>query len=293
MKKRFIKKAYIIYKKSVYQKYVLDEAIPRLKQLLRSNHFSTRYLFNTHKKHSHAIQTVETVLEELGIDYKISSRTDLESFKTYDLIITLGGDGTVLRAAQHVKNQMVLGVNTVPSVSVGALCAVKIKEFKDAMRQIALGHFKEIKAARMTVRVNGKKLDHQPINDILFTNISPAGTSRYIIQSNGKKEEHKSSGMWISTASGSTAAILAAGGKKQPLTDNRLQFLVREPYQGIYNPYKLTRGFVSPSKKITLTSKMIKSKLYFDGPTSSYAVEYGDRIEISLAKDNVHFVYPK
>ena len=51
------------------------------------------------------------------------------------------------------------------------------------------------------------------LNDILFANLYPAAVTRYKIKYNGRQEVHKSSGVWISTATGSTAAISAAGGK--------------------------------------------------------------------------------
>lgn len=247
-------------------------------------------MISNHRQHQNAIEHVKQTLEKLGVDYKISGRTDLESFKDFDLVLTLGGDGTILRTAQHVHKQLILGVNTVPNISVGALCSIKIQQFTEAMTRLVQGQYHIDSVHRMDVRVNGKMLSHKPINDVLFTNISPAGTSHYLIKANGKNEEHKSSGLWISTPAGSTAAILAAGGKKQKLTESRLQFLVREPYQGIYNPYKLTHGFVTSRQKLRLTSKMIRSKLYFDGPTSSYPVEYGDQIDVELSKDRVRFV---
>ena len=206
------------------------------------------------------------------------------------MIVTIGGDGTVLRAAQYVKNQLILGINSVPDVSVGALCSIKINEIEEKIAQIAQGKIKVKNLSRIKLQINNKALSFEPINDILFTNISPAGTSRYLIAVNQKKEEHKSSGLWVSTPSGSTAAIFAAGGQKQKPTDKRIQYLVREPYEGIYNPYSLTKGFIAKGKKLTITSKMIQSKIYLDGPTTHFPIYYGDKITFSLSKNILKMV---
>jgi len=90
---------------------------------------------------------------------------------------------------------------------------------------------------------------------------------------------------------GSTAAIHAAGGMPQPSHDNRLQFLTREPYQGIYHPYIITKGFIENGDKLVITSKMIKSRIYLDGPTKFYALEYGDKITMSLSKKYLKIIF--
>ena len=209
----------------------------------------------------------------------------------HDLVITVGGDGTFLRTASHLKtNQLILGINSVPEVSTGALCAIKINEFSQIVPQLMNGDYKIFKMPRIAIHINGKKLPIEAINDVLFTNGSPAATSRYIISFKRKCEEHKSSGIWISTASGSTAAIHAAGGTIQKKNDDRLQLLVREPYQGIYNPYKITRLFLKKNEKVSLISKMIKSSIYLDGPTTHCQILYGDHITFSRSTRNVHTI---
>lgn len=285
-----IKNAYIVYKKSVYQKFILDEKNQHLKKLMSDQHPTVKNLLSTHKQHLRAIQKVEQALKKHGIKYKISGRNNLQSLKGYDLIITIGGDGTVLRASQYITHQMILGINSVPKVSVGALCSIQIQDIKEKFEQLADGDFKIKKLQRIRIKVNNTRIPYEPINDVLFTNISPAGTSRYLIATNGKKEEHKSSGLWVSTPIGSTAAILAAGGKKQTLNQNNLQFFTREPYQGIYNPYSLTKGFVPKGKKLTITSKMIKSRLYLDGPTTFRTLEYGDKVSFEISPEVVKMV---
>ena len=80
-KQKQIKKVYIIYKKSVYQKYILDEKNKNLKNLIKTKHPSTKNLLKTHKTHIKAIKQVQELLKKHGIQYKISVRSAMESFK--------------------------------------------------------------------------------------------------------------------------------------------------------------------------------------------------------------------
>ena len=57
-----------------------------------------------------------------GIRFTESYRGRGIDYLKYDLIITVGGDGTFLEAAKHAKHQIILGVNSAPDHSVGRFC---------------------------------------------------------------------------------------------------------------------------------------------------------------------------
>lgn len=288
--KRQIKKVFIVYKHSIYQKYVVREKNEHLIRLLKARHPTTRHLVTRHEAHTRAIDLVKKTLTRLGIRYRISARSHLKYFDDVDLVITIGGDGTLLRSAHFVTDQLLIGINSDPESSVGALCSLDAPEFPKKMEAILNGHYDVKGLHRIRIRLNNKKLPIEPINDVLFTNISPAATSRYLIELERKREEHKSSGIWIATPLGSTAAIHAAGGPPQPGHDERLQFLTREPYQGIYNPYELTKGFIEKNKRLKIVSLMIKSRLYLDGPVRFFTIEYGDTLSFQWSPDVVRMI---
>lgn len=286
-----IKNVYIIYKRSVYQRFYLDEKSEKLRRLFKRKHFSVGQMENIHNVHLKAVKRIQNYLGKHGIAFKTASRHLAPSFKGFDLIITVGGDGTFLRTAHFVKNDVpLLPVNSDPLQSVGALCTVTIKAFRAKMDEVMAGKIKIKKLPLMQIKVNGKALPALAVNDALFTNISPAATSRYLVKYGKSVEEHKSSGIWVATATGSTAAISAAGGEKRPSGEKRLQFATREPYQGNFHPYKIVKGLIEPGQKLTIVSKMIQSKIYIDGPTNAFDVHYGDEIEFSLAKRTIKVV---
>lgn len=289
-KVRAIKKVLIVYKRSVYQKYVLDENSEKIKDLIDQNHVSTLSLIKSHERNLKSLELLRNTLEQNSVKYKLSSRSLLQDIHDYDLILSLGGDGTFLRTVKHIRDGLVMGINSLPNESVGALCTASIEHFVDKFKDILSGNFKIKYLPRLAAKLNGKPLAYTAVNDILFTNSSPGATSRYLLMFDDKSEDHKSSGIWISTPSGSTAAIHAAGGEKMSAGDARFQFCIREPYQGISHPYKLTHGFVAQGKELKIISKMIKSRLYLDGPTSPFTIEYGTELSIFLSDQKLKVI---
>ena len=287
---RKIKKVYLVYKRSIYQKFFIEEKNVKIQQLLKDKHFSVESLIDIHHVHDRSVQLIQKELQRLKIDTQTESRHDLSHFNEIDLIITVGGDGTFLRTAHYVDDELILPINSDPKQSVGALCTISAKHFRKKMHELLLGRSHIKKIPLMQIRRNGKKIASEAVNDVLFTNTSPAATSRYYLQHGDVIEEHKSSGVWIATATGSTAAISAAGGRPMPPDDTRLQFATREPYQGTFNPYRLIHGYVEKGDKLTIVNKMIQAKIFIDGPTNSFDLDFGDKIEFSLSKRQLNVV---
>ncbi|MBF0107403.1 MAG: NAD(+)/NADH kinase [Deltaproteobacteria bacterium] len=285
-----IKKVCIVYKNTFFQNHVVGKKNKKLFDFIKRKHPLTKPIESSHKMHVLAVQKVIQLLLKRGIHPKVSQRTRITSLEGYDLIITIGGDGTLLRTCHHIHNQLVLGINSAPQHSVGALCALVIDQLEKKLDDILQGNFLTKKIQRIRIKINNKHLPVEPINDVLYTSISPAATSRYIISHDRIKEEHKSSGIWIATQTGSSAAINAAGGLKQHPLDIRLQYLIREPYQGTFNPYRLTRGFINRGEQLKIVSKMTRSCLYLDGPTKFFTLDYGDRVALDISNKVLNLV---
>lgn len=273
---RKIKTVLVIYKKSTYETHVL-----------RDGFASTATLRRAHDEHKATIKSVKVALEAAALNYKMAYRLEVGSTKRFDLIITLGGDGTFLRASRYVAGQLMLGVNSAPSNSVGALTSIQGRDFASKLNQIMNGDFHVEKWHRLRLRVNGKALPHLVLNDVLLSNICPATTSRYKIYVGRKRENHKSSGLWVATARGTTAAIAAAGGVQLSADVDQFQYLVREPFHGKRTPYHLTRGLLSSNQTLILINEMKEGALYLDGVQEMKRLHFGDRVEISLSKKPV------
>jgi NAD+ kinase len=144
------------------------------------------------------------------------------------------------------------------------------------------GRAKITRLARMRAFL-GKELMHNRIlNEVLVAQTHPAGTTRYTIKLRGRKETHRSSGIWISTPAGSTAAIRAAGGKILPIRSKRLQYQVRELFRPPGVPLRLSGGVVPTTESLRVVSRMMGGKLYLDGPRREVTFPIGSQARFDM-----------
>lgn len=204
-----------------------------------------------------------------------------------DFVISVGGDGTLLGASHYARDGMMLGVNSAPGDSVGHFCSADRKNFAERLDAILELRWRPVELARLQVTLDGKILPELALNDVLIAHYCPAATTRYLIEIGGRVEEHRSSGVWISTAAGSTAGIGSAGGRRMSLRSREIQFLARELYREPGREYELTRGFVPPDSGITIASKMPDGRLYIDGARTQYLFPFGARAHIEIAEKSL------
>ena len=96
-----------------------------------------------------------------------------------------------------------------------------------------------------------------------------------------------SSGMWLSTPTGSTAAMKAAGGKVMPLDSAELQYLIREHMIERTDetdtsdlPDDLNNGMMGMGDKLHVRWNSQYGKVYIDGSHLTHNLELGDEIMI-------------
>jgi NAD+ kinase len=203
----------------------------------------------------------------------------------FELVITVGGDGTLLHAGASVGETPVLGINSSPTTSVGFFCGATRQSAEKAIAQALAGKSRMTRLTRMRVVLNGDVVASRVLNDALFCHRIPAATSRYIVEHRGRIEEQKSSGIWVGPAAGSTAAQRSAGGRVLPLTSKNLQMVVREPYTPRGEPYGLRVVVVKADELLRVRSKSRQMRMYLDGPDNMVAVDLGDVIEFTQSPE--------
>ena len=232
-------------------------------------------------EHREAVERVGATLEQMRIAARFVLRNEFRDTHGYDLVIALGGDGTFLDVSHHVREVPVLGVNSTPSTSNGAFCGATAKTFPEVMTAIRQGRMEPMSLGRLSLVLNGHPIIEPVLNEALIAAQTPADTSRYVLEVLRKKEHQKSSGVYVSTSSGSTSVTRAAGGKALPWTSKVVQFVVREP---IYEPgtkYTLLKGQVPPKSGMRIHSKMRNGMIYIDGPLVRFRFDFGDELVIS------------
>jgi NAD+ kinase len=272
-------KILLLYKKSVY-KYVFLNPANRDALQGTDPRFLKRFQ-RTHAQHTQALAKVEEVLKKFRLSYVKYSRGREISYDPYDVVITLGGDGTFLEAARHIRHQIILGINSDPHWSVGRFCVATDKNFETYIRLIIENRHRTQQLQRLCLTVPDSHRQINVLNDILVCHKNPAAMSRYIMTVKGKMEEQRSSGVWVAPAAGSTGAIQSAGGIVLPMESKRFQYMVREPYYRLGDKFILTGGMLSSHDKIQFLSLMPEGIIYVDGPHEFYPFKFGHKVTIT------------
>lgn len=260
----------------------------RAARFARKGDATARRLIGAHSEHRKTVEAVRNALARRKIDFTEATPSRLNSsirrkLAAADLVITIGGDGTALGTSHYVTNGALLGVNSAPGDSIGHFCFAQRKDFSIKLDQMIRARLRPVKLARLAVSLDEKPVAELALNDVLITHECPAATTRYIIEIADRAEEHRSSGVWISTAAGSTAGIRSAGGRALPLRSRRIQHVVRELYRERGRSYDLIQGIHSSGAVINVASKMPEGRLYIDGARTVYRFPFGTRAEVKLA----------
>jgi NAD+ kinase len=247
-------------------------------------------LRSAHTEHYQTLTRLREALKRAGTPFDEVSRHAADPWsRTYDAVVTVGGDGTLLAASHHMgRGGVVFGVRSSTS-SVGFLCCAGpdgVDKVVDALRK---GVWQCDEVHRVTADVtrvdSGVIEPTMPVlNDFLYTNANPAATTRYKLTVKDKVETHRSSGIWVATGVGSTAAILAAGGERRPRHDALIQYRVRELYRLGNEVPTLAGGLLDLDKEpLVVENRCVQALLALDGQHGVVELAYGDTVTFRRA----------
>lgn len=291
-----IHRVLIVHRKSLYQLYIQEHKERSVQRAIRRRDPAALAMKQSHDAHARALAKVAEVLRRLGIEHDARWRAQVRSSstKSFDLVISLGGDGTLLDASHRVLDSTpLLGINSDPSRSVGALCYGGPDRLSGVLRGLLDGKIRPAPINRMRIRVDGKEILGPTLNDVLFAHECPAGLTRFdraIVPTADALDVHpgrrpdpfvhfRGSGLWVSTAIGSTAAIRSAGGRAMSPRSRRLQFLVREPYVPPGDrPPPGVHGWVDAGEALVLINRLRRGMLWADGVHRNLGLSYAQQV---------------
>jgi len=202
-----------------------------------------------------------------------------------DLLIVLGGDGTLLRVA-HLAAQArvpVLGVNM---GRLGFLTEVPVNELPQALDSFYAGN-KDIVSSRWLLEVRCGRAVHLCLNDAVINKAVLARMIQITIRVDGKEvATAKADGLIVSTPTGSTAYSLSAGG---PILQPNIPAIVITPIC----PHALTfRPMVISSEskvKVELLTGGEEVYLTLDGQRGC-KMKKNDIVEIKRSKHELQLI---
>lgn len=273
-------KILVAHKKSRYEQYLsLGDAT--IERLIEEDDVSVRNLLESHRRHNESLDEVTAALESNGCDVEVVFRGDLDDVGDVDLVVSVGGDGTVLDVSHRLRDQRLIGINSDPGKSVGYFCAGTADDTKRLVERIFDADWEPMSLMRFCVQVNGERVGDPILNDILISHGNPAAVTSYLLEVGEQDPEpQKSSGIWVSTPAGSTAAIRSAGGYVLPLESHDFQYLVREPCPPPSKSFRHVKGIRNVDEHFRVISRMREGRVYLDGPHLSAPFRVGDVVSI-------------
>lgn len=227
------------------------------------------------------------LLHSLGctviVDPKFSINLDIDEFgfvnslpteeygKIADLVISFGGDGTMLSAARQLINSQVpiMGVNV---GRLGFLAEYSVDELESTIKDYLNGDYRLVERSVIETFINDEHAF--ALNDIV---LEKKGSSKLITikaYSNGNHiGDYRADGLIVCTPTGSTAYSLSCGG---PVLSPSTQVLCLTPI----SPHTLTlRPLVLPDT--------IELTLVVDSPTGMVNLVCDGQVEYSIADETV------
>ncbi len=266
----------------------------RMRRLLEQNDQSVDRLEPAHDEHAQSVARVREALEDRGIEWVERKEIPERPIRGYDLVVPVGGDGTLLAASHAVRNSTpILGVNSAPGFSVGFLTGCTADSFGATLDQLRNEQLAPFTIQRLRVKLGEKVIAAPVLNDVLFCADNPAVMTRYRLIWPDGEEIQRSSGVWISTPAGSTSALASAGGPALPLNAKQFAFLVREPYAPPGSSVRLRTAVLGADQTLEIECRTDRASVFLDGSHRQYPVAYGETVSFGLHSQPLRLIRMK
>ena len=283
-------RALVVYKKTYFME-VHEKNDERMLALIAQNHPSVAKVVQSHEDHLAALNTICSELRKRGVEVVEILRDSLETelrCHHYDLVVTVGGDGTVLDVSHYIKGRLpVLGVNSATVTSHGHYCLATAETFAAIVDEIISGQRQPANIMRLKLTLDGKPLNELVLNEVLITHAEIGETSRYTVEVNGQVEEQKSDGIFFGPPSGSTGWMKSYGCRVLPALSRQFQFVVRGLITFPGSTYRYANGLLAARECATVMSLMPDGQLLLDGRHIKYSFPRGSELKITAARQQL------
>ena len=227
----------------------------------------------------------ESISDELKAPRVLWAREE-QALADCDVIVTIGGDGTILHAARKAMEagKPIMGINR---GRMGFLATAESGEHEKLARLVS-GDWKIDKRTTLAVRTSGRSFFYLfPLNDVVLSKKGVGQTVDVRIYCDGTLvNEYRGDGVVVATPTGSTAYSLSAGG---PVLDARISGLVVTPIcaHSMHSPPMV----FSAERKllIRVVSSQEGAVLCCDG-TEGPTVYSDETVEVTLAQRTISLV---
>jgi NAD kinase len=244
-------------------KYEWDMLRYRLspKQLIskyKKDGVDVRRIIESHERQAISLKLIRRIFSSA----RFASRATLnwEMSNRAKVIISLGGDNHFQYVSHFAQKSLMVGVNSDPIRSDGALITFTPEDLDRISRLLEKGNFGVEEWTRLQISLNGKKIRSLAVSEIFIGEVKRADMSRYHLIFGKRDEVQKCSGLLVATGAGSTGwydsacRYLFHRGKSFPKTSRNFNFVATEPYHGRLSHSNLLHGTLREGKELKISS---------------------------------------
>jgi NAD kinase len=202
-------------------------------------------------------------------------------FEPHDLVVAVGQDGLVANVGKYLEGQPLAGVNPDPQTIDGSLLAFNVETFIAALPQL-LNDRRPMREATLAEAQTSDRQVLRGLNEI-FVGVPTHQSARYRLRHGVNDEVQSSSGLIVSTGTGSTGWLKSLRGAEavfDPAADE-LHFVVREAWPGRGFAATLLEGRVTRDQPLLIESRM-EGTIFADGIEAD-AVRFDAGVSVTIA----------
>lgn len=247
----FDKKTYGMDDEELLQKYEKEGV--DVGRILQSHEAQQKVINSLHRFFPQELYPGAFIQEELAT----------EQVKDKNLIIAVGGDNHLMYVSHFLDDQLLIGINSDPKRSEGALINHDVYDVEIFLKKIEKGDYKVEEWTRLQAMVDGYPAS-KATGDYFLGERARKNMSHHIMEWKGKEEEQKCSGLLVATGAGSSGWYssehpfryysLLKEYIRFPKTDKQAKFLVTSPYEGKLTRPKLTLGVLEEGDELIIHS---------------------------------------
>ena len=239
------------------------------------------------RKYESALQTCLKTCENSSVEVVNISSIDSKSIEKkisnsdIDLVLVIGGDGTIISAIRTLLNFKIpfLGINI---GKLGFLTDIDLESIEQELPKIFSGKFVSERRPLLEVTLSNKD-KKMAVNEVVFHSGKVAEMMSFSIYLGDKLiSNHKSDGVIVSSATGSTGYCFSGGG---PIIHPTLSVFAIMP---MFSQSSASNPLVIPSQE-ELTIKMTNknnASIVIDGYTDE---EIKENIEIKISQKDLSY----